>query len=72
MRNIDTWTVANKFSARLMIFGGESLKIIGLLTVMFPDMGAIGTGISVGLLVLFVILTILATEKHLSKVFDKD
>lgn len=72
MRNLDTWTVANKFSARLMILGGVSLTVIGLLIVIFPDMGAISTGISVGLLVLFVIVLILATEKHLNKIFDKD
>lgn len=72
MRNLDTWVVANKFSARLMIVGGISLTNIGLLSLIFPNMGGIGTGISVGLLVLFVIVLIVETEKHLNKMFDKD
>jgi hypothetical protein len=44
MRNIDTWTAANKYSATLMIFEGIGLIIIGLITSQFDANGPIGTG----------------------------
>ncbi|MFA6276170.1 MAG: SdpI family protein [Pedobacter sp.] len=72
MRNLDTWTVANKYSAGLMIFEGIGMTIIGILILMFSGIGTIGTGISVGFVILFVILLIVLTEKHLNNLFDKD
>jgi uncharacterized membrane protein len=72
MRNLDTWTAANNYSAKLMIFEGISLTVIGLISPAIPDMGIIGTGIAIGFLIFSVIVLIIATEKYLNKIFDKN
>lgn len=71
-RNLDTWTVANKYSAGLLTLEGLVLTAIGLLTLLLPDSGAIGTAIGFGLFISSIIILAVATEKHLNKLFDKD
>jgi len=72
MRNIDTWRAANKYSAVFMILEGIGLMIIGLIIPKFAASGATGTGITVGILILFIIVLFVATEKHLHRNFDND
>jgi uncharacterized membrane protein len=52
-RNLDTWKVANKYSAELMMFEGLIIAAIGLVFSSF-------------------IIVVVATEKHLNKLFDKE
>ena len=71
-RNLDTWKVANSYSAGLMTFEGLILIVIGILTTFIHYNKAIG--IALGILLMFssFILLVVATEKHLNKLFDKD
>ena len=47
-RNLDTWKVANSYSAILMTIEGLILSVIGLLTTFFNDNKAIETALGVG------------------------
>ena len=71
-RNLDTWKVANSYSAGLMTIEGLILIAIGILTTFIHYNKAIG--IALGILLMFssFILLVVATEKHLNKLFDKD
>ncbi len=71
-RNLDTWTIANKYSATIMIIQGFILTIIGLTTLLFPDSGAIGTAVGFVLFISSIVILAVATEKHLDKLFDKE
>ena len=71
-RNLDTWKVANSYSAILMTIEGLILSVIGLLTTFFNDNKAIETALGVGLMFSSFIILVVATEKHLNKLFDKD
>ena len=72
MRNMDTWTTANKYSATIMIIVGLILTIIGLGTTFIPDTGATGTGVAIGLIIFSIIIMVGKTEKHSKKLFDKN
>ena len=71
-RNLDTWKVANSYSAILMTIEGLVLAVIGLLTTFFNDNKAIETALGVGLILSSFIILVVATEKHLNKLFDED
>jgi len=71
-RNLDTWKVANSYSAILMSIEGLILAVIGLLTTFFNDNKAIETALGVGLMFSSFIILVVATEKHLNKLFDED
>jgi uncharacterized membrane protein len=72
MKNIDTWNVANKYSTELMLMEGIVLTIVGVVTLFISDTGVAGAIMAIGLVLLSTIILIVATEKHLKKVFDKD
>jgi uncharacterized membrane protein len=71
-RNLDTWKVANSYSAILMAIEGLILAVIGLLTTFFNDNKAIETALDIGLMFSSFIILVVATEKHLNKLFDED
>jgi len=71
-RNLDTWKVANSYSAILMSIEGLILAVIGLLTTFFNDNKSIETALGIGLMFSSFIILVVATEKHLNKLFDKD
>ena len=71
-RNLDTWKVANSYSAILMTIEGLILSVIGLLMTFFNDNKAIETALGVGLMFSSFIILVVATEKHLNKLFDED
>ena len=71
-RNLDTWKAANSYSAILMTIEGLVLAVIGLLTTFFNDNKAIETALGVGLILSSFIILVVATEKHLNKLFDED
>jgi uncharacterized membrane protein len=71
-RNLDTWKVANSYSAILMAIEGLILAVIGLLTTFFNDNKAIETALGIGLMFFSFIILVVATEKHLNKLFDED
>lgn len=71
-RNLDTWKVANSYSAILMAIEGLILAVIGLLTTFFNDNNAIETALGIGLMFSSFIILVVATEKHLNKLFDED
>lgn len=71
-RNLDTWKVANSYSAGLMTIEGLILSSIGLLTTFIQVNAAIGTAIGIGLMFSSFIILVVTTEKHLHKLFDKD
>jgi uncharacterized membrane protein len=71
-RNLDTWKVANTYSAGLMMLEGLILSSIGLLTTFIQINTTIGTVLGIGLMFSSFIILVVATEKHLNKLFDKD
>ena len=71
-RNLDTWKVANKYSAELMMFEGLIIAAIGLITTFINDNRAIETALDIGLIFSSFIILVVATEKHLNKLFDKE
>ena len=71
-RNLDTWKVANSYAAILMTIQGLVLAVIGLLTTFFNDNKAIETALGIGLMFSSFIILVVATEKHLNKLFDQD
>ena len=71
-RNLDTWKVANSYSAGLMTLEGLLLSVIGLITTFINDNRAIETALGIGLMFSSFIVLVVATEKHLNKLFDKD
>ena len=71
-RNLDTWKVANSYSAILMSIEGLILAVIGLLTTFFNDNKSIETALGIGLMFSSFIILVVATEKHLNKLFDED
>lgn len=72
IKNIGTWESAKRYSAQLMLIGGVAFLVIGLLTLYLPDTGVIGTVIAFALLIAFIIMLVITTEKHLKKLFDED
>ena len=71
-KNSDTWTTANAYCANLLIIGGGIFTFLGLLSFALPDMGINGVFIVQGIVVGFVIILIIATERHLHILFDKN
>ena len=72
MRNSDTWTNANKYSASLMVTEGIILTLIGIITLRIPGSRVMGPVLGFALFIVSIIILIVATEKHLNKLFDKD
>lgn len=71
-RNLDTWKVANSYSAGLMTIEGFILTAIGFLTTFIHYNTAIGTALGIILIFSSFIILVVATEKHLNKLFDED
>jgi len=71
-RNLDTWKSANNYSSTFMIFGGLVLTVIGFLSMLLPDTGKTGAVFAFALVISFIILLAVRTEKHLNKFFDKE
>ena len=70
MKNTDTWNVANKYSAELMIAEGITLTILGVAILFIPNPGVTTAILAIGLILLSAIILIVATERQLNKVFD--
>ena len=70
MKNADTWNVANKYSAELMIAEGVTLTIFGVLMLFIPNPGATSAMLAIGVVLLSAIILIVATERQLNKVFN--
>ena len=71
-RNADTWATANAYAANLMLLGGGVFILLGLISLVLPNMGITGVYIGQGLIIGFLIIIIVATEMHLNKTFDKN
>ncbi|HWB63538.1 MAG TPA: SdpI family protein [Chitinophagales bacterium] len=71
-QNSDTWAVANSYAANLLMIEGGILTGVGLISFGLPDIGAIGTIIGSVLLLVFAIILVAFTERHLHQIFDKN
>lgn len=71
-RNLNTWKVANRYSAELMMFEGLIIAAIGIISTFINDNRAIETALDIGLIFSSFVIILVATEKHLNKLFDKD
>ena len=71
-RNLNTWKVANRYSAELLMFEGLIIAAIGIISTFINDNRAIETALDIGLVFSSFVIILVATEKHLNKLFDKD
>jgi len=71
-QNEDMWLVANKYSAKLMILQSIILTSIGFSVHLLPNINNFQVPVGIALIVLFSTSVFVATEKHLTNLFDKD
>jgi len=80
MKNQQTWDEANRFSNRYLVRLGSILIIIGLLTtfifnaaiVPIKSEALLRPMLLIGTAIASAVILIVATEKHLTKTFDKE
>ena len=71
MRNSETWEMANRFAARLMVQLGLLLAGVGIITFVLPPTPFTGTFIGIALVILSAFMQFYFTEKHIRKTFDE-
>lgn len=71
MRNEETWRLANRFAAGLMVQLGLLLAGVGVVTFLLPATPLTGVFTGIGLVVLTAFLQFYFTEKHLCQNFDE-
>jgi len=70
MRNPETWELANRFAARLMVQLGVLLAGVGIITFVLPPTPLTGTFVGIALVILSAFMQFYFTEKHIRKTFD--
>ena len=70
MRNKNAWSMANKYSANLMIIYGALSAIAGIISSFIPRLNTNYTGFGILLIILFFGLIIYQTESLLKKHFN--
>lgn len=71
MQNPETWQLANRFAARLMVQLGLLLAGVGVITFILPLSPFTGVFAGIALVILTVVMQFYFTEKHLRKTFDE-
>lgn len=72
MRNQQTWNVANRYSAKIMLITGSVLVIIALFSLKIQFLRNLNVLISTGLTIVSALCMLMLTESHLKKMFDEN
>jgi len=71
MQNQETWEIANRFAARLMVQLGLMLFAVGVITFALPPTPLTGVFMGIALVIFSAFMQFYFTEKHLRKTFDE-
>ena len=71
MRNEETWQIANRFAARLMVQLGLLLSAVGIVTFVLPPTPFTGIFVGIVLVILTAFMQFFFTEKYIRNTFDE-